>query len=108
MKPVFSDNIFRGYDIRAKIPEELNEAGAYVLGKSYAAFLAKRRINEAVVSGDNRLHTPMIKTAFIKGLIDSGINVIDNDLGLVYFMYFAQYYYQSYGGAFISASHNPK
>jgi len=36
MKPVFSDNIFRGYDIRAKIPEELNEAGAYVLGKSYA------------------------------------------------------------------------
>ena len=108
MKPVFSDNIFRGYDIRAKIPEELNEAGAYVLGKSYAAFLAKRRINEAVVSGDNRLHTPMIKTAFIKGLIDSGINVIDNDLGLVYFMYFAQYYYQSKGGAFISASHNPK
>lgn len=103
-----ADNIFRGYDIRGKVPEELNEAGAYVLGQAYGTYLAQRRINQAVVVNDNRLSAEMIKTAFVNGLLDTGINVIDNGLGLVYFMYFSQYFNQSKGGVSISASHNPK
>jgi len=107
MKPVLTDNIFRGYDIRAKVPTELNVAGAETIGKAYATFLSRRRINQVVAIGDNRLHTEKIKSAFIKGLTDSGINVIDNGHGPVYFMYFAQYHYQSKGGVSVSASHNP-
>ncbi|MBI2103732.1 phosphomannomutase/phosphoglucomutase [Candidatus Woesebacteria bacterium] len=107
-KAVFTDNIFRGYDIRAKVPEELNTEGSYVIGRAYGTFLARRRINEAVAVGDNRISTPEIKEAFLKGLIDSGINVIDHGLGLVFFMYFSQYHYQSKGGVSVSASHNPK
>lgn len=106
--PHFSDNIFRGYDIRGKYPEELNESGAYIIGKAYATFLSRRRINEIVISGDNRLSTPSLKEAIINGLIDSGINVIDHGLGLVYFMYFSQYFNQCKGGVNVSASHNPK
>src|SRR3989344_5273874 len=108
MKAKFTDNIFRGYDIRGKVPEELNEPGAYVLGRAYGTFLAQRRINEAVAVGDNRLTMEMIKAAFLKGLTDSGINVIDHGLGMCYLMYFSQYYYQSKGGVSVSASHNPK
>lgn len=107
-KAVFHDNIFRGYDIRGKVPDELNVEGAYVLGRAYGTFLSQRRINEAVVTGDNRLTTEAIKKAIIDGLLDSGINVIDHGLGLVYFMYFSQYYNQSKGGVNVSASHNPK
>lgn len=108
MKAIFTDNIFRGYDIRAKVPEELNEAGAYVIGRAYGTYLTQRRINQAVVVNDNRLSAQLIKTAFVNGLLDTGINVIDHGLGLVYFMYFSQYFNQSKGGVSISASHNPK
>jgi len=108
MKPVFKDNIFRGYDIRGKIPSELNQAGAYILGRAYGTFLTQRRINQCVAVNDNRLTAETIKANFIKGLLDSGINVIDHGLGLVYFMYFSQYHHQSKGGVSISASHNPK
>jgi len=108
MKAKIADNIFRGYDIRAKVPNELNEAGMYHLGLGYATFLRRRRINECVIAGDNRLTTERLKKAFIKGLLELGINVIDHGLGLVYFVYFSQYHYQSKGGAYVSASHNPK
>src|SRR5688572_12571502 len=107
-KAVFHDNIFRGYDIRGKYQEELNEEGAYVIGRAYGTFLSERRINEAVVVGDNRLSTDSLKKAIVEGLLDSGINIIDHGLGLVYFMYFSQYHNQSKGGVNISASHNPK
>jgi len=107
-KAIYTDNIFRGYDIRGKVPSELNEKGAYIIGRAYGTFLSQRRINEAVMVGDNRLTTSKLKKAISDGLIDSGINVIDIGLGMVYFMYFAQYYYQSKGGVSVSASHNPK
>ncbi len=107
-KAIFTDNIFRGYDIRGKVPEELNDEGAYVIGRAYGTFLSRRRINEAVVAGDNRLTTESLKKAIVQGLLDSGINIIDHGLGTVYFMYFSQYHHQSKGGVSVSASHNPK
>lgn len=107
-KASLNENIFRGYDIRGRVPDELNEEGAYVIGRAYGTFLSERRINEAVIIGDNRNTTEIIKKAIIQGLLDSGINIIDHGLGLVYFMYFSQYYFQSKGGVSVSASHNPK
>lgn len=107
-KAIVKDNVFRGYDIRGIIPEEINTEGAYLLGRAYATMLLQRRINEAVVVGDNRTTTEDLKKALIEGLIDTGINVIDHGLGPVYFMYFSQYIHQSKGGVSVSASHNPK
>ena len=108
MSAVIADNIFRGYDIRGQVPDELNAEGAYVLGRAYATWLSQRRINEAVIVGDNRVHTEALKTSFITGLLEGGINVTDCGLGLVYFMYFGQYLWQIKGGVSVSASHNPK
>jgi len=102
------DHIFRGYDIRGVVDEDLNQEVMELLGKGYATFLSRRRINEAVVGMDNRLTGEIYKKAFIKGLLDCGINVIDFGLGLSQIMYFAQYHYKSNGGAFLTASHNPK
>jgi len=108
MSAIIADNIFRGYDLRGQIPVELNDEGAYALGLAYAAWLGQRRINEAVIVGDNRTHTEALKTQFTQGMLDGGINVTDTGLGLVYFMYFGQYLWQIKGGVSVSASHNPK
>jgi phosphomannomutase/phosphoglucomutase len=108
MPAVIGDNIFRGYDIRGKIPDELNKEGAYRLGQAYAVYLRQRRINLAVTVRDNRIHSEQLQQAFVKALLEAGINVIDHGLGPVYFMYFSQYLNQSKGGVSVSASHNPK
>ena len=100
-------NIFRGYDIRGIVDKEISEKTMHLLGKAYAAFLIGLRINESVVGCDNRLSNPKFKDSFIKGLLESGINVIDIGYSLSQIVYFAQYHYQSKGAAMITASHNP-
>ncbi len=100
--------IFRGYDIRGVVDKDLSSEVMYVLGKSYATFLYERRINLAVVGRDIRLTSEEYQEAFMKGLIESGINVIDIGLTLAQILYFAQYHYLSKGGVMVTASHNPK
>jgi phosphomannomutase/phosphoglucomutase len=102
------DHIFRGYDLRGLVDKDLSEKAMEFLGRGYATFLSRRRINESVVGSDNRLTSDIYRKAFIRGLRDCGINVIDFGLGLSQIMYFAQYQYKSKGGCFITASHNPK
>lgn len=100
--------IFRGYDIRGVVDKDLNTDVYYTLGKAYATFLYDRRINLAVVGRDVRLTSEEYQDAFMEGLIESGINVIDIGLTLSQILYFAQYHYLSKGGAMVTASHNPK
>lgn len=101
-------NIFRGYDIRGKVPSELNEKVVRLIAKAYATLLFKRQITESVLVHDNRLTSEEYKKYFQEELLKSGIDVIDNGLGLSQIMYFSQYHYLSKGGVMITASHNPK
>lgn len=109
MAPIkINPEIFRGYDIRGVVDKDLNPDVLYALGKSYATFLYERRINIAVVGRDIRLTSEDYQNSFMKGLTDSGIDVIDIGLTLSQILYFAQYHYLSKGAAMITASHNPK
>lgn len=101
-------NIFRGYDIRAKVPQELDEGGVRLIAKAYASLLYGRQITESVLVHDNRLSSDLFRKAFTEELLASGIDVIDNGLGLSQIMYFSQYHYLSKGGVMITASHNSK
>lgn len=100
--------MFRGYDIRGIVGQDLSSDVMTTLGKSYATFLHRRQIRECVVGMDIRETSPVYKNAFIKGLVEMGIDVTDFGLSLTQIMYFAQYRYLSKGGAMITASHNPK
>lgn len=100
-------NIFRGYDIRGVIDEDLNEDVYYTLGRAYATFLAARRIKEAAVGRDNRRNGEIYSKAIIQGLNDGGIDTIDIGLSLSQIVYFSSYEYKTKGGVMISASHNP-
>ena len=106
-KITINDHIFRGYDLRGVSGTDLSEEIMELLGKAYATFLYQRRIWEVVVGRDNRVTSEAFSKAFIKGLVDSGIDVVDIGLALAQIVYFSQYPLRFKGAAMITASHNP-
>lgn len=106
-KVTINDHIFRGYDLRGVSGVDLSEEVMELLGKAYATFLYQRRIWEVVVGRDNRITSEAYSKAFIKGLLDSGIDVVDIGLSLAQIVYFSQYPLRFKGAAMITASHNP-
>lgn len=106
-KIVFNDYLFRGYDLRGVAGEDLSDEQMYLLGKAYATFLYQRRIWEVVVGRDNRLTSESYSSSFIKGLQESGVDVVDIGLSLAQIVYFSQYLLRFKGAAMVTASHNP-
>ena len=96
--------IFKAYDIRGIYPTELNEAGAYAIGRAFVTYL---NVSEVIVGHDMRLSGPAIFDAVTRGIIDQGANVIE--IGLVST---DQFYYAcaqlGLPGMMVTASHNPK
>lgn len=99
--------VFRSYDIRGIAGKDFDVEKVEAIGKAYGTFLHRRKIREAVVGRDNRISGKEYMPAFIKGLRATGVDIIDLGVIMTPMMYFAQYYYQSNGGAIMTASHNP-
>ena len=95
---------FKAYDIRGRIPEELNEALAYDIGRAYAAFVKPRCV---AVGRDIRLTSTALAAALVRGLIDCGCEVRDIGLCGTEGVYFATFAYELDGGIMVTASHNP-
>lgn len=101
-------DIFRAYDIRGKYPKEINEETAYTIGKSYGSYLqTKYNKNSCVVSHDNRLSSDALVKSLIKGILESGCNVLSFGLTTTPMNYYARYLKQL-PGIMVTASHNPK
>jgi phosphomannomutase len=96
---------FKAYDIRGRIPDELNEDIAYRIGRAYAAFLEPSKV---VVGHDIRLSSRSISDALIDGLTDSGVDVLHIGECGTEEIYFATFHYELDGGIVVTASHNPK
>ncbi len=104
------ESIFKAYDIRGIYPGQIDEKIAYKLGMAYAAFVLEQnpKAENIVVGEDMRLSSHSLKKELIKGLLDSGVNVIDIGLASAPAFYFTVGYYGYDGGIQVSASHNPK
>ncbi len=101
-------DIFRAYDIRGKYPDELNEDGAYVIGRSYGSYLQQKyHTNTCIVSCDNRLSSPSLVASLEKGILESGCNIIDYGRTTTPMNYYGRYLNQM-PGIMVTASHNPK
>lgn len=100
--------IFREYDIRGVYPSDLNEDVAYTFGKSYGSYIRKFEAQRVIVGHDNRLSSPTLSNAVIKGIMDSGIDVVDLGLVTTPMYYFARKFLNIPTGIMITASHNPK
>lgn len=100
--------MFREYDIRGReTDDELNPQAMDFLGRGYGTFLDRRGIKKVVVGRDSRSTSKEFSSSFIRGLMSTGCEVLDIGLSTTPMLYWAQFHFESIGGAAITASHNP-
>lgn len=97
-------NSFKAYDIRGKVPTELNVEMAYKIGRAFANYVNAKKI---VVGYDIRKSSLELSEALINGITDSGSDVINIGLCGTEMIYFSTSYFNTDGGIMITASHNP-
>lgn len=108
---MFTDNIFKAYDIRGVYPIELDEDLAYRVGRAFT-FLRQKELGKdnvkLVVGCDMRISSPSLFVALKHGITDQGGDVVGVGLASTPTFYFAVAYYKYDGGVLVTASHNPK
>ena len=104
------DVIFREYDIRGKVNSELVIEEVAHLAHAIAYYMLQENpaVKTLAVGMDGRLHSPQIKDQLVKGLNDSGLDVVFVGVCPSPALYFALHTMQVDGGIMITASHNPK
>lgn len=101
-------HMFRGYDLRGVVDEDLNPEVAEHLGKAHGTYMKRKGITKAVVARDCRTTSKAYADALLQGYVWAGIDVIDIGMNLVGTFYWSQHHLQRPGGAMVTASHNPK
>jgi phosphomannomutase len=102
---VLDPKVFKAYDVRGIYPDELDEAGAYSIGRAYVEEFEPRRI---AVGRDMRLSSPPMADAVMRGAAEAGADVVDLGLVGTEMVYFAVGELELEGGIAVTASHNPK
>ena len=97
--------VFKAYDVRGLHPQELDEEGAYAIGRAYAEQFEPKRI---AVGRDMRVSSPSMAAAAIEGAADAGVDVLDLGLVGTEMVYYAVGELGLDGGICVTASHNPK
>lgn len=97
--------VFRAYDIRGIIDEQLTENSYYTIGKAIAYELGDK--TDIILGRDGRLSSPKLAQALSQGLLDSGINVIDIGLVSSPVLYYATHTLGCDSGVMVTGSHNP-
>lgn len=95
---------FKAYDVRGKVPSELNPAVAYAIGRAYARQIKPKSV---CLGYDIRLSGPELAAALAAGLNAEGVTVVNLGLIGTEMVYFATPHYNYDGGIMITASHNP-
>ena len=101
---MFDPKIFKAYDIRGIYPTELNEDGAYHIGRAVATYLQPKRL---AVGRDIRSSSPSLFESFARGVMESGVDVIDLGIITTPMVYFAAGRLDIDAAISLTASHNP-
>lgn len=96
---------FKAYDIRGRVPDQLNEDVAYRIGRAFADYLSPKKV---VVGFDIRLTSAALCAELSRGLTDGGADVLNIGQCGTEEIYFATSHLQADGGIVVTASHNPK
>ena len=105
MRGVLDPKVFKAYDVRGVYPTELDEEGAYRVGRAYVEEFEPRTI---AVGRDMRLSSPAMAAAAIDGAADGGADVLDLGLVGTEMVYYAVGDLGLDGGVCVTASHNPR
>ena len=96
---------FKAYDLRGRVPDQLNPPLAEKIGRAYVEITGAKKV---IVGYDIRLSSPEIAEALSSGLMAAGADVYDIGLCGTEQVYFATSHYGMDGGIMVTASHNPK
>lgn len=97
-------SIFKAYDVRGVVPDELRAEEVHRIGRAVARWLGGRQL---AVGRDARTHSPELAEALVRGINDEGVGVVDIGLCSTPMVYFAVEQLGLPGGVMITASHNP-
>lgn len=95
---------FKAYDIRGRLPDQLDEDVAWRIGRAFADELSPKTV---VVGRDIRLSSDALAAALSQGLTEGGADVLDIGLCGTESVYFATSHLEADGGIMVTASHNP-
>ncbi|MBS3759162.1 MAG: phosphomannomutase/phosphoglucomutase [Desulfobacterales bacterium] len=99
--------IFREYDIRGVVDEQITDADVYSLGRGIGTYLAEHGCHHLTLGRDCRLSSDRFGEQMIKGLMESGCHITDIGVCPTPVLYFSIRHLQQEGGVMITASHNP-
>lgn len=99
--------IFRAYDIRGVADRDLSDDVAYRVARGYATIVREHGGHTVALGRDCRLSSPRLHAAFLRGLLDSGLDVEDVGVGASPQLYWAVHHLDVDGGVQITGSHNP-
>jgi phosphomannomutase / phosphoglucomutase len=103
-----SAGIFRQYDIRGVVGEDLTLDAARAVGRAYATYLIERKIRGAVAVGrDNRPSGDSLRDALVEGLTTGGLDIVDIGVVPTPLLYWSLHHTGVVGGIQITGSHNP-
>src|SRR6185503_6194708 len=98
--------LFREYDLRGIVGQELTDSIAEQVGRAYCTYVKDRGVKTISVGRDGRLSSPGLHKALVKGLLAGGLNVVDNGICPSPLVYFSLFQLPVDGGIMITGSHN--
>ena len=108
MSHIFHASTLREYDIRGIIGETLGAEDAYAIGRSFASMLGRAGGKKIVVGYDGRLSSPMLEAELVRGITETGLDVVRIGMGPTPMLYYAEAVLEDVdGGIEITGSHNP-
>jgi phosphomannomutase len=107
MSHQFHPSCLREYDIRGVVGETLGEADAYAVGRSFGTLLRRAGGTRVAVGRDGRLSSPALAAELVRGLTESGVDVVRIGIGPTPMLYFAEAELEVDGGIMVTGSHNP-
>lgn len=104
---LLSPHIFREYDIRGIVGENLDASVAEQIARAFGMYLAARRVRRAAVGHDSRASSAEMYAATTRGLLMEGCDTIGVGMCVTPMLYFALRHFGVEGGVMVTASHNP-
>ncbi|GMV49512.1 phosphomannomutase/phosphoglucomutase [Nitrospirales bacterium NOB] len=98
--------LFREYDLRGIVGDELTEDIADQVGRAYATMARERGVSRISLGRDGRLSSPALQAALLRGLLAGGLDVVDLGLCTSPLVYFSLFHLPVQGGIMITGSHN--
>ena len=107
MSHIFNPTSLREYDIRGVVGKTLSTDDAYAVGRSFGTLIRRDGGTKVAVGRDGRASSPDMQSALIRGLTESGVDVVRVGLGPTPMLYYAEAELDVDGGIMITGSHNP-